>query len=42
MEHIIYSFKLSEPLSDFKRHILKWDGPPGQYQSYVLCTINRL
>ncbi len=27
------SFKLSESLSDFKRQILKWDGPPCQCQS---------
>ncbi len=32
------SFKLS----DFKCQILKWDEPPCQCQSCVLCTTNRL
>ncbi len=35
------SFKSSESLSDFKRQILKWDGPPCQCQS-CKCIINRL
>ena len=35
-------FKLSESLSDVRCQILTWDEPSCQYQSCVLCTVNRL